>query len=54
VFHQKAPLQAARKVQERFRAIITKTSERAKQGHTGAKMVLDSLQISGGPGQPGQ
>jgi hypothetical protein len=54
MFHQEAPLQAAQKVQEQFRAIITKTSELAKQGHTGAKMVLDSLQIAGGPGRPGQ
>ena len=44
---QEAPLQAAQKVQEQFRALITKTSEMAKQGHTGAKMVLDSLQIAG-------
>ena len=52
---QEAPLQAAQKVQEQFRAIITKTSELAKQGHAGAKMVLDGLQITGLAEQkPGQ
>ena len=52
---QEAPLQAAQKVQEQFKAIITKTSELAKQGHTGAKMVLDSLQIAdGGEQKPRQ
>lgn len=48
---QEAPLQAAQKVQEQFKTIITKTSELAKQGHAGAKMVLDGLQITGGAEQ---
>ena len=43
---QEAPLQAAQKVQEQFRTLMTKTSELAKQGHAGAKMVLDGLQIT--------
>jgi len=52
---QEAPLQAAQKVQEQFKVIITKTSELAKQGHAGAKMVLDGLQITGLAEQkPGQ
>jgi hypothetical protein len=51
---QEAPLQEAQKVQDQFKAIMTKTSELAKQGHAGAKMVLEGLQNTGGPGQPGQ
>jgi hypothetical protein len=52
---QDAALQAAQKVQQQFNTIMTKTTELAKQGHAGAKMVLDGLQRLGGPEQrPGQ
>jgi uncharacterized protein HemX len=52
---QDAALQAAQNVQQQFNTIMTKTSELAKQGHAGAKMVLEGLQRIGGPGQqPGQ
>lgn len=45
---QEAPLQASQKVQDQFKAIMTKTSELAKQGHAGARMVLEGLQNAGG------
>jgi hypothetical protein len=48
---QEAPLQASQKVQEQFSTLMTKTSELAKQGHAGAKMVLDGLQITDGTEQ---
>jgi hypothetical protein len=48
---QEAPLQASQKVQEQFSTLMTKTGELAKQGHAGAKMVLDGLQITGGTEQ---
>jgi len=43
---QEAPLQASQKLQDQFKAVMTKTSELAKQGHIGAKMVLEGLQNS--------
>jgi hypothetical protein len=53
---QESALQAAQKVEEQFKAVMTKLDELAKQGHAGAKMVLDSLQTasSGPPAKPGQ
>lgn len=48
---QESALQAAQKVQEQFKTVMTKLEELAKQGHAGAKSVLDSLQKSAGPGQ---
>lgn len=47
---QESALQAAQKVQEQFKTVMTKLDELAKQGHAGAKMVLDGLQNAGGPG----
>ena len=48
---QEAALQAAQKVEEQFKSTMTKLDELAKQGHAGAKMVMDSLQtVSSGPG----
>jgi hypothetical protein len=46
---QDAALQAAQKVQEQFKSVMTKLDELAKQGHAGAKMVMESLQTAGGP-----
>jgi hypothetical protein len=48
---QDAALQAAQKVQDQFKTVMTKLEALAKQGHAGAKMVLDGLQNAGGPGQ---
>jgi hypothetical protein len=45
---QEAALQAAQKVEEQFKSTMTKLDELAKQGHAGAKIVLDNLQTSGG------
>ena len=45
---QAEALQAAQKVQEQFKTTMTKLEELAKQGHAGAKMVLDGLQSAGG------
>jgi hypothetical protein len=47
---QESALQAAQKVEEQFKAVMTKLDELAKQGHAGAKMVLDSLQSAAAPG----
>ena len=49
---QESALQAAQKVQEQFKTVMTKLEELAKQGHAGAKMVLDGLQNAGSP-RPG-
>ena len=49
---QEEALQAAQKVQEQFKATMTKLEELAKQGHAGAKMVLDGLQSTGGGPTP--
>jgi hypothetical protein len=46
---QEGALAAAQKVEQQFNAIMTKTDELAKQGHAGAKMVLESLQKSADP-----
>jgi hypothetical protein len=47
---QEEALQAAHKVEEQFKSTMTKLDELAKQGHAGAKMVLDTLQTaSSGP-----
>jgi hypothetical protein len=46
---QEGALEAAQKVHQQFNAIMMKTDELAKQGHAGAKMVLESLQKSAGP-----
>ena len=51
---QEAALQASQKVQEQFNVIMTKTNELAKQGHVGAKLVLEGLQNAGGGQTPGQ
>ena len=51
---QDEALQASQKVQEQFNVIMTKTNELAKQGHVGAKLVLEGLQNAGRPEQPGQ
>jgi hypothetical protein len=52
---QESALQASQKVQEQFKTVMTKLDELAKQGHAGAKMVLDDLQNAGDPpGKPGQ
>ncbi len=50
---QEAALQAAQKVQEQFKTVMTKLDELAKGGQAGAKMVLDNLQGAGGPEQKG-
>jgi hypothetical protein len=47
---QEEALQAAQKVQDQFKALTTKLDELAKQGHAGAKTVLNSLQGAGGGG----
>ncbi len=47
---QEAALQAAQRVEEQFKSTMTKLDELAKQGHAGAKMVMDNLQTApGGP-----
>jgi hypothetical protein len=51
---QDQALQASQKVQEQFSAIMTKTNELAKQGHVGAKMILEGLQNAGPEQRPGQ
>jgi hypothetical protein len=51
---QDEALQASQKVQEQFNVIMTKTNELAKQGHVGAKLVLEGLQNAGGGQTPGQ
>jgi hypothetical protein len=49
---QEAALQAAQRVEEQFKSTMTKLDELAKQGHAGAKMVLDGLQSAGGGPAP--
>ena len=52
---QEAALQAAQKVEEQFKSTMTKLDELSKQGHAGAKMVMDTLQTTpSGPGKAGQ
>jgi hypothetical protein len=47
---QESALQAAQKVEEQFKSTMSKLDELVKQGHAGAKLVLDGLQTaSGGP-----
>jgi hypothetical protein len=46
---QEGALQTAQKVEEQFKGLMTKLDELAKQGHAGAKMVLDSLQSAAAP-----
>jgi len=48
---QEEALQASQKVHEQFNAVMTKLNELAKQGHAGAKAVLDNLQRPASPGQ---
>jgi hypothetical protein len=52
---QQEALQASQKVQDQFKTTMTKLDELAKQGHAGAKMVLDDLHNTGGAeAKPGQ
>jgi hypothetical protein len=45
--NQDAALQEAQKVQEQFKALVTKTNQLAEQGHAGARMVMEGLQRQG-------
>jgi hypothetical protein len=45
--NQESAIQEAQKIQTQFKTLITKTSELAKQGHAGAKMILEGLQSQG-------
>jgi hypothetical protein len=44
---QESALQAAQKVEEQFKSTMNKLDELAKQGHAGARMVMDNLQTPG-------
>lgn len=45
--NQEGAIQEAQKIQAQFKSLISKTSELAKQGHAGAKMIMDGLQSQG-------
>ena len=45
--NQEASIQEAQKIQAQFKTLIAKTSELAKQGHAGAKMIMEGLQSQG-------
>lgn len=45
--NQEASIQEAQKIQAQFKTLISKTSELAKQGHAGAKMIMEGLQSQG-------
>ncbi|HEX9143274.1 MAG TPA: hypothetical protein VGA09_03310 [Candidatus Binatia bacterium] len=45
--NQESAIQESEKVQAQFKALMTKIAELAKQGHAGAKMVMDELQKRG-------
>jgi hypothetical protein len=45
--NQDSALQEAQKVQEQFKALVTKTNQLADQGHAGARMVMEGLQRQG-------
>ena len=45
--NQEAAIQEAQKVQLQFKALVTKTSQLADQGHAGARMVMEELQKRG-------
>jgi hypothetical protein len=45
--NQEGSIQEAQRIQAQFKTLISKTSELAKQGHAGAKMIMDGLQSQG-------
>ncbi len=45
--NQEVSIQEAQKIQAQFKTLISKTSELAKQGHAGAKMIMEGLQSQG-------
>ena len=45
--NQESAIQEAQKIQAQFKTLIAKTSDLAKQGHAGAKMIMDGLQSQG-------
>ena len=45
--NQEGSIQEAQKIQAQFKTLIAKTSELAKQGHAGAKMIMEGLQSQG-------
>jgi hypothetical protein len=50
--HQEAAMQESEKLRSQFESLISKTSELANKGHTGAKLVMDELQKRGMMAQP--
>ena len=50
--HQEAAMQEAQKLRTQFESLISKTSELANKGHSGAKLVMDELQKRGMTAQP--
>jgi len=50
--NQEAAIQEAQKVQAQFKTLVTKTGELARQGHAGAKMVMEELLKRGVGGAP--
>jgi hypothetical protein len=45
--NQETAIQESAKIRTQFQTLVTKTAELAKQGHAGAKMVIDELQKRG-------
>ena len=45
--NQETAIQESAKIRTQFQTLMTKTAELAKQGHAGAKMVIDELQKRG-------
>ena len=45
--NQETAIQETAKIRTQFQTLVTKTAELAKQGHAGAKMVIDELQKRG-------
>jgi hypothetical protein len=45
--NQESAIQEAQKIQAQFKTLIAKTSDLAKQGHAGAKMIMEGLQSQG-------
>lgn len=45
--HQEAAMQEAQKLRAQFESLISKTSDLADKGHSGAKLVMDELQKRG-------
>lgn len=45
--HQEAAMQEAQKLRAQFESLISKTSDLANKGHSGAKLVMDELQKRG-------